>query len=90
VLRASTQQIYCEAALQCVSCNNAVLNCKCLATLAIIALIAERFPLVPLPIPDDIRVVGYRARIPGDIYGDFEVFQIACVTVAATGLTALR
>ena len=30
-------------------CNTAVLNCKCLATLAAIALIAERFPLVPVP-----------------------------------------
>jgi hypothetical protein len=52
--------------------------------------IAGRFPLVPLPIPDDVHVVGYRATIPGDINDDFEVFQIACVTAAATGLTALR
>ena len=26
-----------------------------------------------------------RATIPGDIHGDFEVFQIVCVTPAATG-----
>ncbi|MEN9641190.1 MAG: hypothetical protein RIR77_379 [Planctomycetota bacterium] len=55
-------------------------------SLATFALAAERFPLVPLPL-GGVRVTGYLATIPGDIHGDFEIFQIACVTAAAAVLS---
>ena len=47
MLRASTQQIHCEAAVLCVSCKTEVLNCKCLATLAIIAPLRSGFRSFP-------------------------------------------
>ena len=33
--------------------------------------------------PDGVRVTRYRTTILCDIHGDFEIFQIACVTAAA-------
>ena len=43
--RAGARQIHCEAAVPCVECDTAVLNCKCLAILATFALAAEQFLL---------------------------------------------
>ena len=37
-----------------------------------------------------VRVTGYRATIPCDIHGDFEIFQIACVIAASARWSALR
>ena len=46
MLRASARLIQCEAADPCEEFNTAVLNCECVATLAAIALIAERLLLI--------------------------------------------
>ena len=46
MLRASARLIQCEAAVPYVECNTAALNGRCLATLAAIALIAERLLLI--------------------------------------------
>jgi len=60
-------------------------------SLATFALIAEQFLHVPVrPTVFISRDDSKRhPRIPCDIHGDFEIFQIACVTIAAAGWVAI-
>ena len=53
-----------------------------LATFAIFA--AEQFLLVPLNTLGGVRMEGKTETFPCGIHGEFEIFQIVCVTTAAT------